>query len=275
MGGGLAVKCLCMLLVLVIIALGVPMNATAKIIAEPASMEVNGSTIGFVSAECDGKTVTVILSGFSGRMSMKNNKVIFPISATIVVNGKKVKAQSTWVVDDTNYIFTFKAKKLPDTILISPNSMMIKQTTTYEMTLVDDAYIPVEASASLGGYLLKLTTEKKLFKGKGNFTSLMADLHVGGDIWRKGSTLPKSLFRNSTQAQNMLLVPVTFQAIKGETQADFLQTMQSAQLTNGTMLYDLWHNDTECCFVFDTDAYAGKQLGVTVQDGVLTFGYTK
>lgn len=250
--------------------------AAAKIVPTPASVTFGSREIGFVSVACDGKTVTLVLSGFDGKIRIKNNKQVLTYQAYIVVDGKTVKWK-TGAAEGENYTYTYKAKKLPDSIKV----FRIEDAWTgpylsADIALTDDEYIPVETSVVLGGYTLTVTTPQKAFKGKGTLTNVTANVNIGNDIMLKGSTLPKSFFQYSKQAETMLIVPVTLKAAMGQAQdTNLTQTLLAAKMSDGTALYDLWYSEQLACFVFDTDAYAGKTLGVAVVDGTLTFGYMK
>lgn len=250
--------------------------AGAKIVPTPASVTLGSREIGFVSIACDGKTVTLVLSGFDGRIRIKNNKQVFTYQANIVVDGKTVKWK-TGATEGENYTFTYKAKTLPDTITVFRiEDALTGPYLSQDIVLTDDAYLPVAASVELGGYTLTVTPLKKAFKGKDTLTNATANLNIGGDIMLKGSSMPKSFFQYSQQAETMLVVPVTLKAIKGQTQdANLLQTLLAAKTSDGTPLYDVWYNEQLACFVFDTAAYAGKEMGMAVVDGTLTFGYMK
>lgn len=265
------------LALLVGLALSFALPALAKIIPTPQSVTLGSAEIGFASIDCDGKTVTLVLSGFDGRMRIKNNKLVLTYQAHIVVDGKTVKWK-TGNVEGENYIYTYKAKKLPDSIVVFRiEDALTGPYLSQEIILVDDEYIPVEKSAEFGGYTVSMKPAKNAFKGKGVFTTSLSDVTLGGgDIALKGSTLPKDFFRYSQQAETMLVVPVTFKALKGAQQdPNLTQSLLTARTSDGTALYDLWYNQQEACFVFDTDAYQGKELGMTVIDNVLTFGYMK
>ena len=105
---------LTLLLAVMLIA---PFSALAKIVPTPQSVNLGSSEIGFVSIDCDGKTVSLVLSGFDGRLRIKNNKLVLSYQAHIIVDGKPVKWK-TGNVEGENYIYTYKAKKLPDSILV-------------------------------------------------------------------------------------------------------------------------------------------------------------
>lgn len=264
---------------LAILALAVmliaPFSALAKIVPTPQSVTLGSAEIGFVSIDCDGKTVTLVLSGFDGRLRIKNNKLVLTYQAYIIVAGKTVKWK-TGNVEGENYIYTYKAKKLPDSILVfHPEDQWTGPYSEAVITLTDDEYIPVSDKTEFAGYTVSMTSVKKLFKGNGNFSNAFRDLNVGNDIMLKGSRLPKNFFLNSKQGQSMLLVPVTLKAVKDQQAENLAEVLSTAKMSDGTALYDLWYNDQECCFVFDTVAYEGKEIGVTVIDSVLTFGYMK
>jgi len=263
-------------ILLLAVMLIAPFSALAKIVPTPQSVNLGSSEIGFVSIDCDGKTVSLVLSGFDGRLRIKNNKLVLSYQAHIIVDGKPVKWK-TGNVEGENYIYTYKAKKLPDSILVfHPEDEWSWPYSEAVITLTDDEYIPVSDKTEFAGYTVSMTSVKKLFKGKGNFSNAFRDLNVGSDIMLKGSSLPKNFFLNSKQGQSMLLVPVTLKVVKGQQKAENLaEALSTAKMSDGTALYDLWYNDQECCFVFDTAAYEGKELGVTVIDSVLTFGYLK
>lgn len=250
--------------------------AQAKIIPEPQSVTLGNTELGFVSVDCDGKTVTLVLSGFDGKARIKNGKMVLSYQANLLINGKTVKWK-TGGVENGNYVFTYKAQKLPDSILVfHPKDDWTGPYSEAVIMLTDDEYVPVDDKIDFAGYTVGMTTVKKLFKGKGNFSNALNDLNVGSDIMLKGSSLPKSFYQNSKQGQSMLLVSVTLKAIKGQAQTeDLISALSSARMTDGTALYDLWYNEKECCFVFDTKTYEGKELGVAVIDGGLVFGHTK
>lgn len=269
-------KKVCFLVATLLILLFAITGAHAKLIATPETVTLGSAELGFVSAECDGKTVTLVLSGFDGKMRIKNGKMVLSYQANIVVDGKTVKWK-TGGVKDGHYIFTYKAKKLPDSILVfHPKDEWTGPYSEAIITLTDDEYIPVSDKTEFAGYTVSMTTVKNLFKGKGNLSNAFNSLNVGNDILLKGSKIPKGFFLNSKQAQNMLLVPVTLKAVKGQQQAEnLIEALSTAKMSDGTALYDLWYNEQECCFVFDTAAYEGKELGVALIDGALCFGYTK
>ena len=125
--------------------------AGAKIVPTPASVTLGSREIGFVSIACDGKTVTLVLSGFDGRIRIKNNKQVFTYQANIVVDGKTVKWK-TGATEGDNYTFTYKAKTLPDTITVFRiEDALTGPYLSQDIVLTDDAYLPVAASVELGG----------------------------------------------------------------------------------------------------------------------------
>lgn len=266
----------CFLLITLLLMLLMLTGAHAKLVATPESVTLQGTKLGFVSAECDGKTVTLVLSGFDGKIRIKNGKMVLCYQANIVVDGKTVKWK-TGSVENGQYIFTYKAKKLPESILIfHPENDWTGPYSEAVITLTDDEYIPVSNKTEFAGYTVSMTTVKKLFNGKGNLSNAFNSLNVGNDVMLAGSNVPKKFFLYSKQAQSMLLVPVTLKAVKGQQQAaNLTEALSTAKMSDGTALYDLWYNEQECCFVFDTTAYEGKELGVTLIDGALCFGYTK
>lgn len=261
-------------------------GAQAKIVATPESVTLGNTTLGFVSVDCDGQTVTLVLSGFDGRMRIKNDQLILSYQASIVVDGKTVKCK-TGGVDSGNYVFTYKAKKLPESILVfHPKDDLTGPYSEAVITLTDDEYAPVSNKTEYAGYTVSMTTLNELFNNKGNLSNafnnlnldsnIMLSLNLGSGIMLKGSNVPKSFFQNSKQGQSMLLVPVTLKAIKGQQQAEkLIEALSTTTMSDGTKLYDIWYNEQEYCFVFDTKAYEGKELGVTVIDGALCFGYMK
>ena len=265
-----------LLLLLLAAMLLAPISALAKIVPTPPSVTLGSTEIGLVSIDCDGKTVTLVLSGFDGKLRIKNNKLVLTYQAYLIADGKTVKWK-TGHVEGKNYIYTYKAKKLPDSILVFQiEDDFTGPYASEEIVLVDDTYIPVTQSVDFAGITLSMTTTAKIFKGKTEFTIAQEDLYLGEVIVLKGSRIGKSFFQQSKQAKTMLVVPVSFKGIQNaKLDPALLESLLAAKMSDGTALYDLWYNQQEACFVFDTYAYQGKALGMTVIDNVLTFGYTK
>ena len=246
-------------------------SATAEIIAAPGTVEFSsGKQIDFVRIVLDQGTVSVVITGNDGRMIIQKGKYVNAYQANITVGGKTIKWKSVDTLGSF-YVYKFKSKTLPESVTIIKKGVLGSPDETRTIVITDTDALPEGKSAVIDSFVVQMITVKEAFKGKGNLTSAQADTHVGGDIMLKGSSVPRSMFQNSQEGKSMLLVPLKVNMAYSDAAGSPTQILLGAKMADGTALYDLWYDASVCILLFDTQAYADKELTVAVKDGVLTF----
>lgn len=264
-------KRLITLCVALLLLLTLPLCAMAEIIAVPGTVEFsNGKQIDFVKIALEEGTVKLLITGNDGRMIIQKGKYINAYQANITVGGKTVKWKSVNTLGSF-YIYSFKSKKLPESVTIIKKGVLGSPDETRKITLTDTDALPAGKSVVIDQFVAQMITAKEAFKGKGNLTTAQADTHIGGDIMRKGSSAPRSIFKSSQEGKTMLLVPLSVNMAFSDAADSPTQILLGAKMADGTALYDLWYDESICILLFDTQAYADKELTMEVRDGVVTF----
>ena len=257
--------------VALLLLLTLPMCALSEIIAVPSTVEFsNGKQIDFVKIALEAGTVKIAITGNDGRMILQKGKYINAYQANITVGGKTLKWKSIDTLGSF-YIYSFKSKKMPESVTIIKKGVLGSPDETRTITLTDTDALPAGKSVVIDQFVVQLITSKEAFKGKGNLTTTQADTHIGGDIMLKGSSMPRSVIKRSQEGKTMLLVPLSVNMAFSDAADSPTKILLSAKLADGTALYDLWYDASICVLMFDTQAYTDKELIVEVRDGVLTF----